>query len=395
MKGKQLMSREQYHQNILDMLYLSVCALHGIAPEQSRVTGMDRKSLYAICKFHSMTAITAMGLEAAGVLTSGTEVQAWKEAMAKSIRKNLMLDAERQKLSAFLDEHGIWYMPLKGSILKDLYPRTGMRQMADNDILYDSQYQDAVKKYMVSQGYQAVSVGRGNHDVYEKPPIYNYELHTALFGAAHDETWCAYYENVKDRLVRNGEHTCGYHFSDEDFYLYMMVHACKHHKGGGTGLRSLMDCYVYVWKKGESLDWEYIKTEAGKLGISEFEQGCRNLSRKLFSDPEHIYKLQLSGAEQELFADFVGSGTYGTTENMVKKKLHAMQPEQTEIQKQTKARYLLRRIVPDRKWFQQYYPFCDRHPWVIPFFCVFRIVRVVLWRSGKIKAELSAVRDVK
>lgn len=31
-------------------------------------------------------------------------------------------------------------MPLKGILLKEMYPKIGMLQMADNDILYDKQY---------------------------------------------------------------------------------------------------------------------------------------------------------------------------------------------------------------------------------------------------------------
>ena len=418
MKKKYLMTREQYHQNILDVIYLSACALHGSIPEQSRLIGMDWNTLYTISKFHSMTAITAIGLEAAGVLRPGgqmpeTLVQAWNEAMAKSIRKNLMLAAERQKLCAFMDKNGIWYMPLKGSILKDLYPRAGMRQMADNDILYDSHYQNTVKKYMVSQGYQAVSVGKGNHDVYEKPPIYNFELHTALFGAAHQEDWVSYYKNVKERLLPDrgadvtfgGEASCGegvqsfgFHFSDEDFYIYMMTHAGKHHNGGGTGIRTLMDCYVYQWKKGSALDWNYITEECNKLGIAEFEQISRELCKKLFGDPERLPAGEqelselLTETEIKFFYEFAGAGTYGTTQNRVQKKLRQLQNDEKPIREQTKWKYLIRRVIPDMEWFQSYVPFCYRHRIFIPFFIVFRLSRGVVMRFSNVKAEISAMK---
>ncbi len=36
----------------------------------------------------------------------------------KSIRKNCLLDIERTSILADMEQHGIWYMPLKGSILK-------------------------------------------------------------------------------------------------------------------------------------------------------------------------------------------------------------------------------------------------------------------------------------
>jgi len=104
----------------------------------------------------------------------------------KAVRKNILLDAERTAIFERFEQQGIWYMPLKGSILKELYPENGMREMADNDILYDSTKQAEVKKIMLSMGYSAESVGKSHHDVYMKPPVLNFELHTLLFGAASD-----------------------------------------------------------------------------------------------------------------------------------------------------------------------------------------------------------------
>jgi len=54
-------------------------------------------------------------------------------------------------------------MPLKGSMLKDLYPENGMREMADNDMLYDADKQQEVMGIMLGHGYTAESVGGGKN----------------------------------------------------------------------------------------------------------------------------------------------------------------------------------------------------------------------------------------
>lgn len=54
--------------------------------------------------------------------------------------------------------------------------------MADQDILYDSSRQNDVMNIMLGLGYSAESIGKSHHDVYHKPPIFNFEMHTALFG---------------------------------------------------------------------------------------------------------------------------------------------------------------------------------------------------------------------
>ena len=103
--------------------------------------------LYQMAKFHSVTALVAMALEDAGVEIS----KEFKEAKQKAIRKSMLLDAEFQKVSAYLEQNKIWHMPLKGRRLKNYYPKIGMREMADTDILFDAKFREQVKTYMKSR----------------------------------------------------------------------------------------------------------------------------------------------------------------------------------------------------------------------------------------------------
>lgn len=68
------------------------------------------------------------------------------------------MDAERVEIIKFLEEKHIWYMPLKGVILKEFYPEYGLRQMCDNDILFDNDYTDEVRKWFFNRGYELQSV---------------------------------------------------------------------------------------------------------------------------------------------------------------------------------------------------------------------------------------------
>lgn len=381
-------------QNHRDMLYLVACALHGQAPELKYIREMNLEEVYRAAKGHSLEAITAMALESAKAYGTVPPALAakWKEDKEKAIRKNMLLDAERGQILRHMEEEGIWYMPLKGSILKDLYPKYGMRQMADNDILFDKTYQKSMLRYMRSRGYKAAGVGKVNHDAYEKPPVYNFELHTSLFGEMHNPVWVKYYQNIKDRLVKDEENGFGYHFRDEDFYVYVTTHTCKHYEGGGTGLRSLADTYVYVQKKGKTLDWKYIEGELNTLGIASLEREMRLLAEKLFSDPVQFYEVCLTEGEQRMLSYFCGSGTYGTMEIRVEKKLRKLLPEGEKLTVKEKLRYLWRRLIPDQEWFRCYEPFFARHKWLIPFFLVYRVFRGIFFRRKNMKNELYIVK---
>ena len=71
-------------------------------------------------------------------MLSSREDSDFHQAYNKAVRKNVILDVERTAIFEEFERKGIWYMPLKGSILKELYPENGMREMADNDVLYDA-----------------------------------------------------------------------------------------------------------------------------------------------------------------------------------------------------------------------------------------------------------------
>lgn len=384
---------EEVNPLIEKMIYLISCALHQTVPEKEQIEGLDLTALYGMAQTHSLTAVVSMALEAADAFSiADPEIKKrWKDAKDKAIRKNLLLDAEREQILAEMEEAGIWYMPLKGSILKDLYPKYGMRQMADNDILYDASRQADLTDLFVRRGYTIKSVGRGVHDSYLKPPVYNFEMHTALFSDTFKKEWAESYCSVKQRLIPDEGKKFGYHFSEEDFYVYIMAHAYKHYSNVGTGFRTLLDTFVLDWKKGDSLDRTYIDSELKKLGIAEFEEQSRIFARKLFGLPEVISVKEFTEAEQKMFAYYCGSATYGTTRIYVKNKLEAIQADEKPISAGTKLRYYCARLFPGRQWCKVPYPFLYRHPYLLPFFWIYRIIRIALFSRKRIGKEIKMV----
>ncbi len=363
-----------------DMLYLTVCAVNKIKPDSDKIKNMDMEKLYQMCQFHKLTAIVCMALESAGILN-----KKFTEAKSKAIRKNILLDAEREKICADFEKNHIWYMPLKGVILKEMYPKIGMRQMADNDILYDRTGQKQVMNYMKKCGYTAESVGKCHHDTYMKPPIYNFEMHTELFSENYDKKIYAYYSDVRNRLVKDNGKNYAYHFTDEDFYVYMTAHEYKHYSGGGTGLRSLLDCYVYISKKGELLNRDYINRQIKMLGITDFERERRMLSEKVFSAPALA---ELTGKETEMLEYYLFSGAYGTMHNVVNSRMNMLSQKTGS---NSKLRYVWSRIFPPMDFYKQYFPFFYRHKLLIPLAWAFRLVRGVTFRRKRVKNELHSV----
>ena len=338
------------------------------------------EDVYQISVYHTLSAMTYMILEKGQDILEGEVFKNWKKEKDKAIRKNILLDRERERIFAFMEEQGIWHMPLKGIILKEMYPAFGMRQMADNDILYDSNFQNSLCIWMKEQGYKVISCGRGNHDVYEKKPVYNYEMHTALYGGEHNPVWITYYENIKEKLIADKKKKYSFHFTDEDFYIYIITHIYKHFAGSGTGIRSLLDVYIYLQAKEAIMNWDYINEELKKVQVSDFEGKVRHLSQKVFS--KELQKL--TKKEEELLKYFLYSGTYGTLENHVQHRLDQFETD--------KKGYIIKRLVPDEEFYKNYVPFVYQHKWSRPFFIIFRLVRGLFRKDRRIMKEIKALK---
>lgn len=384
-----------------DILYLTACVVNAVKPAEGCLVAYREEperleELYCSSHAHYLDTLVGMAFRETGI----TLPSQWRESMAKSVRKELLFDAERDGILAFMERTGIWYLLLKGSVLKDFYPGTGTRQMSDNDILFDAAYADTVKKYMISQGYEAFSVGQGVHDVYFKPPVYNFEMHRALYGDVQQLGWVEYYDSVRERLILTEGTRYGYHMRDEDFYVYIVSHAYKHYQTGGTGLRTLLDIYLYLREKKEKMNFSYVQHECEVLGIAEFEEVNRRLSRMLFSRESTLEYAQdfperrLSARELETLQYYVSSGVYGNFEHKIQNRMKRYKDENGAF---SKGRYYLKRLFPEVEFYQSYFPFFYRHKYLLPVAWAYRLLRriFVKWRRKEMLYEIHMVQKTK
>ena len=379
------MSRTELSKTSLDVMYLAYCALNNQNPERSRLATMKPDDIYALAERHSLNSLLSFALE--GVIPEQV-VKPWIQSRQRGLRNNLLLDMEGKHVCQVMDEKGIWHMRLKGSVLKDLYPRMEMRQMTDQDILFDTTRRDDMRQYMLARGYDPKGYNDTHHDIYHKAPVYNIELHHTLFELHCDLRLVNYYRNVKEeRMIPNNDGTCGFHFSDEDFYIYMVAHAYKHYTDHGVGLRSLVDVYVFDSKK-PNLDWAYIEAECAKLGMDAYERICRNAARKLFRDnaPE-----ALTEEERDMVYFCTDSGTYGDEGGYIRHELKNLGASGKQVTFGQKLRYLWKRTFPDAKWMRENDRMARKHPKLLVLAWIVRLFRGIFKRGGHTTDELRYV----
>ena len=352
------------------LTYLVSCALNGTAPERERVEAMALRAVYAEAERQMLTALAHSALESAGVRDA-----AFAEAYAKAVRKAALLSSEFAALTGELESAGIWYLPLKGIVLQADYPRFGLRQMSDVDVLIDPTRAADVRDILVRRGYSVESFERDFHDVYHKPPVVSFEIHTALFSPVYTPVIRDYYAQIAGRLLPE-EGTCfGRRLSDEDLYVYLLAHEHKHYSMGGTGLRSLADTWVFLRRHGADLRWDYIFAELAKLGLTDFEAENRALSADLFGGEA------LSATERRMLGYLAASGAYGRREQKIENAVADKGP----------LRYALSRVFLPSFYVKKAYPWFYAHRAALPLLPFYRLWLGLTERRGAMASEVRAI----
>lgn len=370
-------------------IYLCACAATGA---KAKLDSAPFDELWQLAQAHNLTALVAKALQDTEAFAAAdtAEQKRWTNALNNNIKKTMLFEAERKKLVRFFEENGIWYAPLKGVIINTLFPAFGTREFADNDILIDPERTGDAKSWMLSHGY-TFRTDDFSSDEYSKAPFYNFEIHRALIEESTQfETSVNYYRHVKDRLVKDGDNGFGYHFTDDDFYVFFIFHAFKHYDNRGTGFRTLADEYVILNAKRFRFDFAAIEKELVKLGILEFEQNLRALSDRLFSQPEAIEGIldTLSDEQREMLQYILSCGTFGSFDNLFAKAF----AQSGNGKPPSKVKYYWKRVFPEISRFKYSNPFIYRHKVLYPFFLIYRMVVNPIRHKKDLKREIRTVK---
>lgn len=381
------------------LIYIISCQLNGKRVDKELLSHVELSSIYSAASNHSLIAIVATALEDAGVFSKRAS-----ELKLNAIRKNMLFDSARAEIFAEFEKQGIKYLPLKGVIMKDLYPSVGLRQMSDNDILFDQTKRAAVHDIMIELGYDDKYYNTINHDVYMKEPVLNFEMHVSLFENPNLPVFNDYFSMAFERAVPDGKSSCGYSMTDEDFYIFMKAHEYKHYANSGTGLRSLVDIYVYLTSKGEKLNLDYITSECEKLEISEFERVTREIALNVFK-PEVAEALvradraegtsPISEYDTGFIADYINISTYGSHETYLRNLIKREKTKTNSSNAGAKFRYILQLTFPKIDYYERLYPGISRRKYLIPFLWLKRSLTILIKRPRRTIKTITEVARVK
>lgn len=309
----------------------------------------------------------------------------------KNIHCGLIQEYEIQNLLDGMERDGVDCLPMKGWIMREYYPEPQMRSMGDFDVLIRKLDSDAMRKWMEQRGYKAVKIYRAFHDEYSKPPCMYVELHRSLLDKSYLEPdeirWLEKQEKAfwnPENLVPGKKHQ--YQLTDELFYVHHISHFQKHFTYSGAGIRHLADIYLLLQKKGHQLDWAYIDRQMEQLHLLAFSKKVRQMAECCFAGQE-------LDPETTLVVKYLTeAGVYGGTE--LHENLEVLE-RGGESFGRGRARSILQRTFPPLEKMSEWYRPLRRCPWLLPFYWIMRIGRIVLKERGKIQRMVQCQTEEK
>lgn len=326
------------------------------------------KEVFSISKAQDMSHLVAGELISQKKVTNPAYHDLFRRSQIMAVYRYELINHELLETCRVLEEAGIPYMPLKGSVMRQYYPEPWMRTSSDIDILVPKENVDAAAELLVNKlNYE--NRGIDEHDVQMFAPN---GVHLEL----HFDTIEDYQLKKANRVLKNlwdEDAYCvkGHHYamSNELFYFYHIAHMAKHFKYGGCGIRFFLDMWILNHKVKYDQNKKNDLLKAGEL--LEFAEHAERLSEVWFGEASH------TEVTQRMEDYILHGGIYGSLENRV-------------VVKSVRTGGWVRSVLP---WiFRPFaelklqYPILEKHKWLYPFCQVYRWF-YLLFNKGLFRAK--------
>ena len=364
---------------MMDLIASEVCG-KTIDKTQYALTEDALLQMYKLAKSHDLAHLVGDALIKNGLIANEEIKAKFQQQILLAVCRYEQLQYELTRLKATLNEAAIPFIPLKGSVIRQYYPEPWMRTSCDIDVLVkEADVSRAMD--MLLKCFDGKNITRTHHDIsFMTSGSVHIEVHNSLIEGGRIGTAEKLLENIWDyaepinssfeRLLR-----------DDMFYYYHLAHMAKHLEGGGCGVRPFLDLWLL-----EHIEHDEEKRvrllEAG--GLNTFAAVASQLAAHWFDGKE---------AEEpalELEKYLIDAGAYGSSENHAAVK---------QVQKHSKASYILTRIWMPYRDLKLLYPRLERHPVLLPVYELKRWCKLLkpsmLRRKTKELQTISGMSDAK
>ena len=282
-----------------------------------------------------------------------------------------------------LDGAGLDHMPLKGTVLRELYPAPEMRVMGDADILI--RVQDYPKILPIMEGMPGFALSESDHEfIWMLGNRVTVELHKRLI-PSYNEDYFAYYGDGWQLANPVSEGSHRYAMKREDMLIYLFTHFAKHYRDKGAGVKYVVDFYMYRHAYPD-LDMAYLEREMKRLRLWEFYGNVMRLIDVWFEGAPSDEKTDFM--TQKIFDD----GVYGKDENSAVSAGVKLSKKGGSA----KLKRMWQMAFPGYDIMSRKYPVLKKWAILLPFLWIWRILNVVFSHKDRIdrgRRELDRMTD--
>ncbi len=284
------------------------------------------KSVYRLSKSHDIAHLIA-DIAISNNLVADMEIaEKFKKQLVIAVYRYKRIQNELETVKKVLDGGKIPFIPLKGSVIRDLYPQPWMRTSCDIDILVRESNFAKATEVMEANGYSQLC--QTAHDI---SFVGDSKVHVELHRTLIEEGTIGKAERFLDHVWDYAEPKDGsyeYLLKDAMFYYYHLAHMAKHlENGGGCGIRTFIDLWILNKQNKNNTDKRNELLALG--GLDKFAEAANELTRHWFENGE------ISPITEQLEQFIITGGVYGTSENSI---------IMARGKNKSKFKYLLKRI---------------------------------------------------
>ncbi len=348
--------------------------LCGATLDKSLFRDLDEEKLerlYEISKSHDLAHLVGAALDVAGLLKLGETSEKFANQQYMAVFRYENIKYEQDRIRKALDEAGIAYVPLKGMVIRDLYPEPWMRTSCDIDVLVrDSEVDKAAEALVSALGY-VLDPRRSFHDVllHSESGVhlelhYNINENIPAIDQVLTRVWEYAYPLAEDRSE--------YRLTKEFFIFHLVTHASYHFVNGGCGIRPIYD--IWLMTKDGRYDRNKVLSLCREGNLERFFCALEELGKVWFEDLKHddvtlnVERYILSG------------GVYGTQEAKI---------AVVRKSKGGKIRYVFSRMFVSYEHLKFKYPSLKCKA-LVPIYQVRRWFSVI--KEGKLSSSLTEYR---
>ena len=329
--------------------------------------------IFRLAELHCVTGLLYPALKQCLPLGDPFLSKMKRQSFAAATRESVQ-GKELSQIFAACEEAELPILPLKGCVIKSLYPYPELRFMSDADLVIPENRREKMRSLMEGLGFRFHKVDAGDTDVYVSPLHLNYEIHLSLADEGFSQKTQEFVGHITDYAHPKEGFRFVMELPREEHYLYILCHFIKHFIYGGVGVRQLTDLFI-CYKEWE-LDREKLDTLLRKFDLVQFHDRIQGLWDFWFTNASP------DAVTEELSAYILHSGVFGTEEQRSTDRLLSVGQEKS---------YVLTRLFPPYKVMKGYFPVLKKLPFLLPFLWVWRAIRAILFRRDKLRTEFKVM----